>query len=544
MSQTILELDEQAFDALVTRLSAAKEHGLALSAKDTQLVLDALMTLAQMQQKLNDKDITVKKLRKLLGIVKSSEKLSDLISNDEQGDTDAQGGEGKLEPPPKQSSNSEPKKKPKSKPITPSVTNHKLEGLSKGDLCSECNNGKLGKYEPARLLRIKGCSPFVPELHLSERLRCNACGAFFTAQLSKKVLDDGDSNQKYGYSARSLIVINKYWVASPFFRTEGLQNLLGQPITASTQFDQCEYVANDCHPILKCFKRLAADALHFSIDDTTHRILNQIPVKKKSRNSNTERIRSGVYCSGLIAELADGHKIVLFETSIGHAGEFLDDILGCRTAGLLAPTVMSDALSSNHVTMVEIIISLCNAHGRREFVDVLSHFPAEVEQILNDYKLIWKQEKEVKKEGLSPQARQLHHKEHSLPIMEKIRTWGNDKLESETVDENSGLGKAIRYFDKHFDGLTRFCTHVGAKLDNNETEQTLKAQINIRKNAHFYKTLAGASVADTLISLIATTRHAEINPFEYLTAIQRNRDRVRANPEQWMPWNYEKSLVI
>jgi hypothetical protein len=92
-SPTILTLDSHALDALVARVTEAKEH---LSADDTQLLLDALMTQAGLQERLNDKDITLHKLRKLLGMVHSSEKLSDLLGqtqgkgNGEDKDNDTQ----------------------------------------------------------------------------------------------------------------------------------------------------------------------------------------------------------------------------------------------------------------------------------------------------------------------------------------------------------------------------------------------------------------------------------------------------------------------
>jgi transposase len=52
---------------------------LALSGEDCQLLLDALVTLASMQDRLASHDVTVHKLRKLLGIEKSSEKQTDVI---------------------------------------------------------------------------------------------------------------------------------------------------------------------------------------------------------------------------------------------------------------------------------------------------------------------------------------------------------------------------------------------------------------------------------------------------------------------------------
>ena len=65
-----------------------------------------------------------------------------------------------------------------------------------------------------------------------------------------------------------------------------------------------------------------------------------------------------------------------------------------------------------------------------------------------------------------------------------------------------------------------------------------------RKNALFFKTLAGAAVGDVLMSLIATAAAAEINVFDYLVVLQRHADAVKANPEQWLPWNYHNTLQV
>ena len=63
-----------------------------------------------------------------------------------------------------------------------------------------------------------------------------------------------------------------------------------------------------------------------------------------------------------------------------------------------------------------------------------------------------------------------------------------------------------------------------------------------RKNAYFYLTENGARVGDLFMSLIHTCRLAGANPFKYLTALQRNAERVRARPGDWLPWNYECAL--
>lgn len=74
----VQELDEAQLDALMLRIREAKEHNLALSAEDYDVLMNAMLMLASMQERLNNNDLTVAKLKKLLGMVKSSEKLKDL----------------------------------------------------------------------------------------------------------------------------------------------------------------------------------------------------------------------------------------------------------------------------------------------------------------------------------------------------------------------------------------------------------------------------------------------------------------------------------
>ncbi|PAJ72237.1 transposase, partial [Pseudoalteromonas sp. NBT06-2] len=100
------------------------------------------------------------------------------------------------------------------------------------------------------------------------------------------------------------------------------------------------------------------------------------------------RTRTGVYTSGVIATTQNGQAIVLFETNIGHAGEFIDSILHKRAKACDKPIIMSDALTRNRPSQCEWIVSLCNSHTRQQFVHVISHFPDEVEHVLNRYEEI------------------------------------------------------------------------------------------------------------------------------------------------------------
>ncbi|WP_198552971.1 IS66 family transposase, partial [Psychromonas sp. Urea-02u-13] len=133
--------------------------------------------------------------------------------------------------------------------------------------------------------------------------------------------------------------------------------------------------------------------------------------------------------------MKNNRDIVLFETNIGHAGEFIDRILYKRKAAVI-PILMSDALASNQPSTCNVAPSLCNSHARRQFVDVINHFPDEVEQLLERYGEIWKNEHKIMELKLSLLERLEYHKAHSLPILEEIKWWGETHFNQQSIEEN------------------------------------------------------------------------------------------------------------
>jgi hypothetical protein len=250
-----------------------------------------------------------------------------------------------------------------------------------------------------------------------------------------------------------------------------------------------------------------------------------------------------VYCSGLIATLANDHEIILFETSLGHAGEHLAEVLQKRDPHLSPPLVMSDALSSNGVIKSEVISCYCNAHARRQFYDLEKLYPKEIEWVLETYGKIWEHEAYIQEKQMNDKARLTYHQAHSLPVMNSLYKWANNKMNGKSFEEHSAYGKAIKYFINYFNKLSMFCAVESAPIDNNRMEEKLKIPIRGRKTSHFYKTVNGADVANVLISLIATTAQAKENSYDYLLALQKNRNKIKTNPSVWLPWTYRETLV-
>jgi transposase len=251
--------------------------------------------------------------------------------------------------------------------------------------------------------------------------------------------------------------------------------------------------------------------------------------------------RKGMFTTGILSTIND-QKIVLFFTGRKHAGENMTDLLEKRQADRSPPIQMCDALSRNAPKEFKTLLANCIAHGRRRFVDVAWNFPEQCRYVLETLKEVYKNDKIAKEQNMTPQERLSFHQSKSGPFMEDLKIWFNEQLDQNKVEPNSGLGQAISYMLNHWEALTLFLKVPNAPLDNNICERALKKAILHRKNALFYKTEHGAYIGDLFMSLIYTCNLAEINPFDYLTALQKHSSELFKNPRNWMPWNF-KAMV-
>jgi transposase len=432
------------------------------------------------------------------------------------------------------------------------------ESLQPDDNCLKCQDGTV--YElprPATLIRIVGQAPVQATIYELQRLRCKLCGAVFTAQVPEGVGPD-----KYDVTVASIIGLLKYGRGVPFYRLAGLQQDLGIPLPAATQWKVAHEAVPSFEPAYLELIRQAACGEVVYHDDTNNRILElmgkrwakaqaQEAARAAEREAGEEAPpdpdpsseRRGIFTSGIVSTCA-GQRIALFFTGRKHAGENLRDVLAQRAKQLAPPIQMCDPLSRNMPAELNTILANCLAHGRRQFVDVVEHFPDECRYVLEALKVVYQNDAVARQKQLSPEARLQFHKSQSGPVMDDLQAWLQRQIEDHLVEPNSGLGEAITYMLKRWDKFTLFLRQAGAPLDNNLCERALKKVILHRKNAMFYKTENGAHTGDIYMSLIYTCELCGANPFDYLTELQRHAQEVAANPASWMPWNYRETLAV
>jgi len=510
-----------------------------LSEQDCQLLRSVVETLHFLTQELEKKHVSVQKLKQMLfgATTESTRKvLEQLLESDKPPPTDEEKAPEKPNPspPPKPGHG-----RNGADAYSGAETVHiKHESLKPGDPCPNCHKGTVYKAKPGRLVRLRGQAPLGATVFELEKVRCGLCGAIFTASAPPDIGSD-----KYDAEAASMIALLKYGSGFPFNRLQRLQGSLGIPLPAANQWEIVEGSADTLEPVFEQMVYQAAQGRVLHNDDTTMKVLELCRQHEATSCVDTppKARRKGVFTSGIVS-IVDDHRIALFFTGHCHAGENLAELLKQRQTEWQRPIQMCDALSRNAPEPIKTILGHCLTHGRRRFVEVVAQFPNECLYVLQILKAVYQNDAEAKEQGLSDEQRLDWHQTRSGPKMAELKIWMADQIEQKKVEPNSGLGEAIGYMLRHWEELTLFLRQPGAPLDNNICEQALKKVILHRKNAYFYKTLNGARVGDLFMSLIHTCELNKVNPFDYLTQLQKHIKTAASTPADWMPWNYRQTL--
>lgn len=512
----LLSLTEDELDELIKRVETG-----SLQQGDADIIRAMVDAVKVLSQSVNDKAVSIKRL---LGMVFGSKTEKKAIVTNKKGTAGT----------------CKKKKKGHGKRSADDFTGaNKVavahDTLTHKDPCPLCLKGIVYRQKkPGVVIHFTGHAPIKATVYETEKLRCNLCGEVFTAQAP-----DNRNGRTYDPSAMAMMAIFRYGYGLPWNRLEKLQESMGVPLPASTQWEKTEAAANLIHPVFNELVRQAAQGDILHNDDTTMKILSLI----KENQDKTADDRTGMFTTGIISQTFDNQQIALFYTGRNHAGENIAQIFGLRDKGRHPPIQMCDALSRNITEAFKSILCNCLTHARRNFVNMYDNFPDECTHVIEILADVYHNDDQAKKQAMAPDQRLVYHQEHSGPLMKNLRSWLDKQIDEHLVEPNSGLGKAINYMLKHWLELTRFLSVPGAPLDNNICERSLKQSILHRKNSLFYKTKHGACIGDIFMSLIQTCNLMRVNPFDYLTTLLKNAAQLREKPSLWMPWNYKLASV-
>jgi len=517
-----IDLDLEQVDDLLKRVETG-----CLQAGDYQLIKAMVQTIELLSQCVDEKATSIRRLLRML-FGPRTEKLKNVIKDKQTSDY------SKSTQQPTTDKSNKPKPKGHGRNAAADYTGAQQikvdhATLKPQDNCPGCLKGILYEMKvPKVVVRITGKAPIAAKVYQMQKLRCNLCGEIFIADTPA-----GIGEEKYDAASGAMISLLKYGSGLPFNRLQQLQGSLGVPLPASTQWEIVELMANQIYPVYHQLIWLAAQGDVIYNDDTTIKVLALMQQNDQQDQSE----RKGIFTTGIVSTVND-QTIALFYTGRKHAGENLANLLQQRQSDLSPPIQMCDALSRNTSEAFKTILANCLAHGRRKFVEVAINFPEQCRYVIETLAKVYKYDQMAKEQNMTADDRLHFHQIKSAPLMEDLETWLNDQLDQKKVEPNCGLGQAISYMLNHWKPLTLFLRTPNAPLDNNICERALKKAILHRKNALFYKTENGARVGDLFMSLIHTCNLAGVNPFDYLTVVQKHSADLALHPEKWLPWNY------
>jgi transposase len=414
--------------------------------------------------------------------------------------------------------------------------------LASGERCPQCGKGRIYDSPPRAIVKVVGQPPLGATVYKLQRLRCRLCDAVFTAPLPAAVA----ALPKYDSSCAAMIALLRYGSGMPHFRLEGLQASLYVPLPDATQWEIIDKAVPAPRAVFQELIVQAAQAPLLHCDDTPMKVLSLMAERKRAEADGVKPAAKAINTSGIVAVVDDNarqHKVVLFFTGHAHAGKNMQRVLAQRARELAPAMQMCDALAANLAGEFDTVLANCLTHGRRQVADVAEQFPEAARHVIEALAKVYQHDAKCRQQQLSPEQRLWSHQQHSQPVMDELHRWMTEQFDKRSVEPNCGLGKALRYLLEHWEPLTLFLRRVGAPLDNNLCERALKRAILHRKGSLFYKTVKGAEVGDIYMSLIHTCRLCDVNPFEYLQALQRHAQQVIRDAARWLPWNYREQLA-
>ena len=412
------------------------------------------------------------------------------------------------------------------------ATEHTLTiaGYSAGDLCPEGCGGKLYPLQPGILVRVRGQNFAAVHKYHIQKLRCGTCSHLVQADIPSEI-----GTEKYDAAFKSILVLQKYYVAVPFHRQAYFQLQLDMPLPVSTQWNLVEDVGSVAIPVFSAMERKAANGNIMHNDDTHTKITSLIHMNR----TNPGGERTGTFTTGILSR-SDDHDIALFYNGTKHAGENLEKLLRLRDPKREPVIQMCDALSRNIPGALKTILCNCLSHGLRKFDELREFYPDQCLHIIGQIAQVYRHDDEAADMG--KEERLVLHQTRSKPVMDDLHQYITEQMASKKIEPNESLGRAMRYMLKHWPELTQFLRVAGAPLDNNILERALKIPIRGRRTWLFYKTPYGAMIGGVMTSVIHTCVLAGVNPLRYLTVLQEHKDHVIKEPGRWLPWNYQDNL--
>lgn len=281
-----------------------------------------------------------------------------------------------------------------------------------------------------------------------------------------------------------------------------------------------------------CLLEPIYDAQFDSIRASRVKAMDETPIKAGRKERGKMKI---AYFWPVYGE----HNEVCFPFFTSRDGENVERALGVDHAP--GSVILTDgyAAYASYAKKVGIAHALCWSHSRRDFVEAHTTEPAGVLEALRRIGALYEIEDDIRKLGITGEAKKLHRLTHRKPHVETFFAWVDRCLQDHGLRPATLFTKALNYVRERRLGLELFLTDPDLPMDTNHLERSLRAIPMGRKNWNFCWTELGAKHVGIVQSLIVTCRLHSIDVYTYLVDVlqrvgQHPASRVaELTPRQW-----------
>lgn len=420
--------------------------------------------------------------------------------------------------PPEEGDTTEPKAKPKRKPLPPDLLRNDTV-LSPGETCT-CG-GKLrvlGEDVTEELEYIPG--RFVVNRIVRPRMACSCCERIIQSPLPSRPIERG----RPGPGLLAHVLVSKYADHLPLYRQSGIYEREGIDLDRSTLADWVGKSAALLEPLADAIGRHVRAGQAIFADDT--------PLKLQAKGK-CATARIWTYVRDERPWSGGDPPAAWYRFSADRKGTHPADHLRQFQGWMHADGYAGFNELYRTGAIQEVA---CMAHIRRKFVDVFQSQGLEIaEQAIRRIAELYVVEKEAR--GQPPQDRVRLRQERAKPIFDNLDSWLGGQLQK--VPGKSELAKAIRYALTRMKKLRPYLDQGFLELDNNAAERAMKPVAIGRKNYLFVGSEGGGNAAAIAYTLIETAKLNGIDPQAWLTwVLTKIADHKITRLNELMSWRY------
>jgi transposase len=350
-SEKIPQIDPSEIEVLIQKIEQNK-----LDERERRLIASLLRTFLYIVAQLQEKKITLLKIKDMIFGRKSEKNKKEKAGKDgdqtsESGSGEGESGEQSREPRNEKDESAGADSESAIRghgrnPVSAYPGAKKVRcrhrELQSGHGCPDlrCEGSVYPVLRPHQFTQFTGQPAITVTIYEQEVMRCNDCGKEYEAPLP-----EGVSPKRYDETADAAMAIIKSGLATPYNRSAAMQRDCGMPLSESVMSERCKAVAEALSPIYEEMRRQAANGKVFYGDDTPVRILELL--KENKEKEPGERV--GMRTSGIVVQTKEGAWIALYMSGRKHAGENLEDLFKMRASYQELPIQMGECAASRTI---------------------------------------------------------------------------------------------------------------------------------------------------------------------------------------------------